>query len=315
MRYPLKIYFRLRVPGGRRIRSINVIAVISRAIPAGRKTLCPRAKARLRGNYVYTSIYYHARGCVIAASRRRMMRAELTGGIAWLRKEQEEAKKEKKKKRKKRNGLSFSRSTPLWIIAVLPVRIPSFLPPPSPLPVATQLPLLYLTFLHKHGETISSVAPHNAPVSTLKQYFLCPARGALFAHVTPFSLSSAGRRHHRRALNPPPPPSPLPPVANIYVVVLSADQNAAGYGARRVVCAFVCTTRCVLSEVDERDGRRGYRCRGGNRSRINSGPCSISPDNGSIYSKVRSFISSLIRVSIDVCLLCIRNTFIRFSWQ
>lgn len=55
--------------------------------------------------------------------------------------------------------------------------------------------------------------------------------------------------------------------------------------------------------------------RGKNRSRINSGRCSISPDNGSIYSKVRSFISSLIRVSIDVCLLCIRNTFIRFSRQ
>jgi len=56
------------------------------------------------------------------------------------------------------------------------------------------------------------------------------------------------------------------------------------------------------------------RC-GENRSRINSDRCSILPDNGSIYSKVRSFISSLIRVSIDVCLLCIRNTFIRFSQQ
>lgn len=52
-----------------------------------------------------------------------------------------------------------------------------------------------------------------------------------------------------------------------------------------------------------------------NRSKINSDRCSILPDNGSIYSKVRSFIPSLIRVSIDVCLLCIRNTFIRFSRQ
>lgn len=151
MRHPLKIYFRLRIPG--KVESINIIAAIPRydtsggRAGGGRGGITPRCETLIYEGVVFIiTIFFRvaifARGCVIARSR------EEWGWRNCAVKLRDYGKSEK------RNGppLSYSVDIPPWIIPVLP-----YFPPLRP------VSLLYLTFLYISSETISSVAsPYSA---------------------------------------------------------------------------------------------------------------------------------------------------------